>query len=93
MTLMKLRFALAAGALLSIIALAAGVLFLGHDLTQTQVVLITLLAGALIAEAKSASAWTFDGVAPKTDPTTDASAAPNVGPPGPASPATPPTQP
>ena len=60
--LMFLRFVMATGALLSIAALAAGVLFLGHDLSQTQVVLLTLLASALVGEMKSSSSWAFDGV-------------------------------
>lgn len=65
MDLMKLRFVLACTALLAIVAFAAGVLFYGKDLTQIQVALLTLLASALIAEAKSSSSWAFDGVPDK----------------------------
>lgn len=68
MNLLFLRFVLSVMALLAICLFAAGVLFKGGDLTQTQVVLLTLLASALIAEAKSSSGWVFDGVAPKDDP-------------------------
>jgi hypothetical protein len=79
--LLQLRFVLAVTALLAICLFAAGVLIWGKDLTQTQVVLLTLLAGALIAEAKTSSAWTFDGVAPKEDsPPPQASAPPTVPP-------------
>ena len=65
MDLMKLRFVLAVTALLSIILFAAGVLFFGRDLTQIQVALLTLLASALIAEAKASSGFVFDGVPQK----------------------------
>jgi hypothetical protein len=65
--LLLLRFVLSVTALLAICLFAAGVLFIGKDLSQVQVVLLTLLAGALISEAKTSSAWTFDGVAPKDD--------------------------
>lgn len=68
MDLTKLRAVLSISALLSIALFAAGVLFYGKDLTQTQVVLLTLLAAALIAEAKASSAFLFDGT-PKGDAT------------------------
>jgi hypothetical protein len=65
MDLMKLRFVLAVAALFAIVAFSAGVLFYGRDLTQIQVALLTLLASALIAEAKASSSWAFDGVPDK----------------------------
>lgn len=76
MDLMKLRFTLAVLALVAIIAFAAGVLFYGKDLTQIQVALLTLLASALIAEAKSSSGWAFDGVPDKPAPPATPSAPP-----------------
>ena len=78
MELLPLRFVLACGALLSVVALGAGVLFFGSALTQTQVVLLTLVAGALVAECKAASAFIFDGVPDKPADPAAAPAAPEA---------------
>lgn len=64
----KLRFFLAIGGLSAVFVLCCLTLFFGKDLSQTQVVLLTMLATALVAELKSASAYIFDGV-PKDQPT------------------------
>lgn len=63
MNLTFLRFVLAVGALFCVAALGVLVLFFGKDLSQTQIVLLTLLATALVAEVKTSSAYIFDGVA------------------------------
>lgn len=70
MNLLLLRFILAVTALVALVVTGGCILFFGGALSQTQVVLLTLVIGALIAEAKTSSSWTFDGVAPKDDPAT-----------------------
>jgi hypothetical protein len=74
-----LRFILAVGALIAVVSLGVLVLFFGKDLSQTQVVLLTMLATALVSETKSASAYVFDG-------TPDSPAAPAASTGAPASP-------
>jgi len=78
-----LRFVLAVGSLTCIAILGVLVLFFGKDLSQTQVVLLTLLSTAIVAEAKSASAYIFDGT-PGDDPAAPA-ATPEASPPSPTS--------
>ena len=68
MDMTKLRFVLAVTALAALVALAILVLFFGHDLSNVQVGVLTLLAGAVVAEAKSSSAFIFDGVPEKAPP-------------------------
>jgi uncharacterized membrane protein YgaE (UPF0421/DUF939 family) len=72
----RLRFVLAVGSLLGIFVSLVLILFFGHEVTTVQVALIAPLATALVAEAKSASSFIFDGipekmpVEPVSDPVT-----------------------
>jgi hypothetical protein len=79
MDLMKLRFTLAVTALVSIVAAFALVLFFGQGVTTVQVALLAPLAMALISEAKSSSAFIFDGV--PTEPDTKSTTVTEVTPP------------
>jgi uncharacterized membrane protein len=66
MKLRCLRATLAIYGLFIVAGLGVLVLFFGKDLSQTQVVLLTMIATALVAELKSASSYIFDGT-PGTD--------------------------
>ena len=83
MDLMTLRFILAIAGLNIVAALGVLVLFFGKDLSNTQVVLLTMIATALVSEVKSASSYIFNG----TPDSSDAPASPPA-----AAPASPPSK-
>ena len=62
MTMMALRFAMAILSLIGIGAAFGATLWIGKDLTTTQVAFASPLAMALIFIAKSATSFIFDGV-------------------------------
>lgn len=68
MNIMLLRTILSVVAITIVSALAILVLFFGAALNTVQVGLLTLLAGALIAEVKTASSYLFDGTPNKETP-------------------------
>ena len=71
-----LRFVLSVLSLTFVAVLGGIIIFYGHDLSQTQVVVLTMIATALVSEVKSATAYIFDGTPAKDGSEVQAAPAP-----------------
>lgn len=80
MDLMLLRAILSIAGLLIVAGLGVLTLFYGKDLSQTQIVLLTMLATALVSELKAASSYIFDGTPDAKDAPASPPAAPAASP-------------